>query len=210
VIRVLVADDHQIVRNGVQRLLGESPDARVVALAANGREVLQTLANTAVDVLVLDIGMPGIPFLELLRQLREQYPRVRIVILSAHAEDEYAVRALKGGASGYVTKERSPDDLLDAIRRAYAGGRYVSPTLAQRLASMVVEEEDRPGHAALSDREYQVLQLLGAGRSAKEIAAQLGLSVKTVSTYRARLLEKLDLKSTADLIRYAIEHRLVD
>lgn len=209
-IRVLVADDHQIVRNGVQRLLGESPDARVVALAANGREVLQTLANTAVDVLVLDIGMPGIPFLELLRQLREQYPRVRIVILSAHAEDEYAVRALKGGASGYVTKERSPDDLLDAIRRAYAGGRYVSPTLAQRLASMVVEEEDRPGHAALSDREYQVLQLLGAGRSAKEIAAQLGLSVKTVSTYRARLLEKLDLKSTADLIRYAIEHRLVD
>ena len=209
-IRVLVADDHRIVRDGVQRLLAETREATVVAQAATGQEALLLLGQVEVDVLVLDIGMPGTPFLELLRQLRERFPRVRIVILSAQAEEEYAVRALKAGASAYVPKERSPEDLLEAIRQAYLGGRYVSPTLAQHLATLLAEDPEISAHAALSDREYLVLRMLAAGQSVKEIASRLRLSVKTVSTYRSRTLEKLNLKTTADLIRYAIEHRLIE
>jgi DNA-binding NarL/FixJ family response regulator len=152
--------------------------------------------------------MPGKNFLDLLREVKQRHPRTRVLVLSGHAEDEYAVRALRAGASGYVAKERSPQELLAAIRKAQGGGRYVSPTLAEQLAAGVADDGDAVPHAALSDREYQVLQLLGAGLSVKEIGGRLGLSAKTVSTYRQRILEKLALKTTADLIRYAVQRHL--
>jgi DNA-binding NarL/FixJ family response regulator len=209
-IRVLIADDHAIVRDGLRRLLAEASDMRVSGEAATGDDAVALLDTTRADVVLLDISMPGRGFLDLLRDVRERHPRTRVVVLSAHAEDEYAIRALRAGAAGYVTKDRSSQDLLAAIRKAHAGGRYVSPTLAERLAAGLAADDGTPPHEALSDREYQVLQLLGAGLSAKEIAARLGLSAKTVSTYRQRILEKLELKTTADLIRYAVQRKLAE
>lgn len=209
-IRVLAVDDHQIVREGVKRLLAESPDIRVIAEARSGAEALARLARETADVVLLDVAMPGTSFVETLRELRERHPKSRVIVLSGHAEEEYAVRALKAGASGYVTKEHSPEELIAAIRKAHAGGTYVSASLAEQLARSVGGgvQTDGPAHEALSDRELEVLRLLGQGRSVKEIAGALDLSSKTVSTYRARMLEKLGLKTTADLIRYAVEHAL--
>lgn len=207
-IRVLAVDDHQIVREGVKRLLAESPDIRVTAEARSGAEALTRLAREPVDVVLLDVAMPGTSFIEALRELRERHPKSRVIVLSGHAEEEYAVRALKAGASGYVTKEHSSEELIAAIRKAHAGGTYVSASLAEQLARSVGGRTDGPAHAALSDRELEVLRLLGQGRSVKEIAGALDLSSKTVSTYRTRMLEKLGLKTTADLIRYAVEHAL--
>ena len=207
-IRVLIADDHTLVRDGLRRLLAETGDIKVVAEADTGDRVLERLAEQPVDVVVLDIAMPGKGFLEVLRELRERHPRAKAIILSAHAEEEYAVRALKAGATGYVTKERTPEELVAAIRRASRGVRYVSETLAQRLVAQLSGEVGAAPHEGLSDREYQVLQMLGAGKSVKEIAASLRLSPKTVSTYRERILQKLELKTTADLIRYAVSHGL--
>lgn len=209
-IRVMTVDDHQIMREGVKRLLAESPDLRVVAESESGPGALAVLAKQPVDIVLLDVAMPGTSFVETLRSLREQFPRTRVIVLTGHAEEEYAVRALKAGASGYVTKEHSSDELISAIRKAYAGGTYVSAELAERLAREVGEGGTAAGpkHAALSDREHEVLRLLGQGKSVKEIAGALNLSSKTVSTYRTRLLEKLELTSTAELIRYAVEHDL--
>lgn len=207
-IRVLAVDDHQIVREGVKRLLAESPDIRVIAEARSGAEALAQLAREPADVVLLDVAMPGTSFVETLRELRERHPKSRVIVLSGHAEEEYAVRALKAGASGYVTKEHSSEELIAAIRKAHAGGTYVSASLAEQLARSVGGRTDGPAHEALSDRELEVLRLLGQGRSVKEIAGALDLSSKTVSTYRTRMLEKLGLKTTADLIRYAVEHAL--
>jgi DNA-binding NarL/FixJ family response regulator len=206
-ITVLIADDHHIVRDGLRRLLTASGDIAVVGEVANGDDVLPALRRAPAQVVLLDISMPGIGFLELLRLIGEQHPKTRVLVLSAHAEEDYAARALRAGAAGYVAKEKSPAELVAAVRKAHAGGRYVSATLAERLAADLMAGE-RPAHDTLSDREYQVLQLLGAGKSVKEIAAGLTLSPKTVSTYRTRLLEKLQLKTTADLIRYAVQHNL--
>ena len=207
-IKVLAVDDHQIVREGVRRLLEESPDIRVTAEATSGADALSQLAKHPADVVLLDVAMPDTSFVETLRALRERFPRTRVIVLTGHAEEEYAVRALKAGASGYVTKEHSSLELIAAIRKAHGGGTYVSAALAERLAEAVGGHSDGPGHDALSDREHEVLRLLGKGESVKEIAAFLKLSSKTVSTYRTRLLEKLGLKTTADLIRYAVEHHM--
>lgn len=205
-IRVLIADDHALMREGLRRLLSESGDIAVVGEAPTGAVLLDALLTIPADVVVLDVSMPGSRFVELLEELRRRHASIRVIVLSAHAEEEYAVRALKGGAAGYVTKHRSADDLLDAIRTAAAGRRYVSPGVGQLLA----EDAARGGRAdgALSDREREVLAGLARGRSLKQVAADLGLSVKTVSTYRSRLLEKLGLQTTADLIRYALERRI--
>jgi len=207
-IRVLIADDHRIVREGVRRILGDSPDMRIVAEATTGAETLRALEAHPVDVLVLDVAMPQTSFTKLLQDVRSNHPSVRVVVLSAHTEQEYAVRALRGGASGYVTKERSTEDLAEAIRMASTGRRYISASVAELLAADLAGDADRPAHAELSDRELEVLRLLGTGKSVKQIAAGLGLSVKTVSTYRMRLLEKLHLKSTAELIRFALQQNL--
>lgn len=208
-IKLVIADDHPIVRQGLRRIVSENPDMTVVAEAASGDEVLAMLRGAEGDVLLLDISMPGPPFLDLLRRVREEWPRLGVLVLSAHSEDQYAVRALKAGAGGYLTKERSPEELADAVRRIYRGGRYITATLAEKLALALDTTRAGLPHEDLSDREYRVLCMLGAGQSVKEIAAALSLSPKTVSTYRARLLKKLDLETTAELIRYAVEHNLL-
>ncbi|MDH4043045.1 MAG: response regulator transcription factor [Gemmatimonadota bacterium] len=209
-IRVLIADDHMLVRDGIRRMLESTTDIRVVGEVETGDGVLPAVAAEQPDVVLLDVAMPGRGFLETLRVLREQHPTVHTVVLSGHAEEEYAERALKAGATGYVTKERSPDDLQDAIRRASRGLRYISETLAQHLAAHLTGDAVLPDHEHLSDREFQVLQSLGRGLSVKEIGAALELSPKTVSTYRERILEKLRLKTTADLIRYAVQHGIAE
>jgi len=208
-IRILIVDDHPIVRAGLRRIAEDDRGIVVTAEAPSGDEALVALSHTVADVVLLDVSMPGSPFTETLRRLRESHPTVRILVLSAHPEDQWAVRALRGGASGYLTKDHSPEQLLDAIRRVHRGGRYVSPTLAERLAAQLGQDFVGAPHEQLSDREFDVLRGLGMGRSVKEVASELGLSPKTVSTYRTRLMEKLGFATNADLVRYSMEHGLI-
>jgi DNA-binding NarL/FixJ family response regulator len=208
-IRVLVADDHAVVRAGLKRILDDQPNVRVVAEAATGDEVLRVLAAAPVDVLVLDISMPGPGVFELLRTLGATHPRVRTVVLTMHPEEQYAVRVLRAGAAGYLSKEHSPELLVEAIRQAHAGGVYVSPRVGEALVNQVAHRGERASHETLSDRELEVLVRIGAGQSVKAIAAELGLSPKTVSTFHSRIRKKLRLQSDAELVRYALEHKLV-
>ena len=209
-IRIFIVDDHPIVRAGLRRIAEDDRGITVTGEASSGDEALDALRGQVADVVLLDVSMPGAPFTETLRRLRETHPTVRVLVLSAHPEDQWAVRALRGGASGYLTKDHSPEQLLDAIRRVHRGGRYVSPTLAERLAAQLGHEFVGAPHEQLSDREFDVLRGLGTGRSVKEIAAAMGLSPKTVSTYRTRLMEKLGFATNADLVRYSAEHGLID
>jgi DNA-binding NarL/FixJ family response regulator len=208
-ISVFIADDHAIIRQGLKQILSDTADIRLAGEAATGQEALQMVRSETCDVLVLDLNMPGISGLEILRVLKRERPDLPVLVLSIHAEDQYAVRCLKAGAAGYLTKESVPEELVKAIRQVVAGGKYVSRGLAESLALGLNDTEDRPRHETLSDREFQVLQLMGAGKSLTEIADALSLSVKTVSTYRARILQKLALKSSAEIIQYAIQNRLV-
>jgi two-component system invasion response regulator UvrY len=209
--RLLIADDHPIVREGLRRVVEDAPGGgiTVVGEASDGDELLAQATSVDPDVVLLDITMPGPGFVETIQRLKAIHPRVRILVLSVQPEDQFAVRALKAGAAGYVSKNLSPEHLVTAIQEVVRGGRYVSPSLAQRLAAAVADGADRPPHEGLSAREYQVLCLIGAGKSVKEIAAAMDLSVKTVSTYRTRILEKTTLKSNAEIIRYTVEHGLV-
>jgi len=208
VIHVVVADDHPVVRAGLRQIVAAQPDMQVAAEAADGDGVLTVLAATPADVLLLDLTMPGAPFPALLKHVRSRYPGVRVLVMSMHPEDQFAERALREGAAGYLTKERTPQDLVEAIRKVTRGGTYVSPTFAEQLAASLDRGRPAVAHHALSDREYEVLRLIGAGRTVGEIAVQLTLSPKTVSTYRARILQKLRLHTSAELIRYALEHQL--
>ena len=205
----MLADDHTVVRAGLRRLLEDHGDLRVVAEAATGDEVLSIVAADGVDVIVLDISMPGPGVFEVLRQLAERHPRVRTVVLTVHPEDQYGVRVLRAGAAGYLSKERSPELLVEAIRKAHQGGVYVSPTLADALAAFVTRSGDRPPDQLLSSREFDVLVRLARGQSVKAIAGDLSLSRKTVSTYHSRIRQKLRLRSDAELVRYALDHGLV-
>lgn len=209
--RLLIADDHPIVRAGLRRVVEDAPGGGITVAgeASDGDELLAQMGAVNPDVVLLDITMPGPGFVETIQRLKALHPRVHILVLSVQPEDQFAVRALKAGASGYVSKNLSPEQLVTAIHEVTRGGRYVSPALAQRLAAVVADGADRPPHEGLSAREYQVLCLIGAGKSVKEIAAVMELSVKTVSTYRARILEKTTLKSNAEIIRYTVEHGLV-
>lgn len=209
-IRILIVDDHPIVRAGLRRIAEDDRGIIVTGEAPSGDAALAALRQFVADVVLLDVSMPGSPFTDTLRRLREQHPTVRILVLSAHPEDQWAVRALRGGASGYLTKDHSPEQLLDAIRRVHRGGRYVSPSLAERLAAQLGHDFVGAPHEQLSDREFDVLRALGSGRTVKDIAAALGLSPKTVSTYRVRLMEKMGFTSNADLVRYSAEHGLLD
>jgi two-component system, NarL family, invasion response regulator UvrY len=208
VITVVIADDHPVVRAGLRQIVAAQPDMQLAGEAADGDEVLTVLAATSADVLLLDLTMPGAPFPALLKHVRARYPGLRVLVMSMHPEDQFAGRALREGAAGYLTKERTPQDLVEAIRKVTRGGTYVSPTLAEQLAASLDRGRPAVPHEALSDREYEVLRLIGAGRAVGEIAAQLTISPKTVSTYRARILQKLGLRTNAELIRYALEHQL--
>ena len=209
-IRLLIADDHPIVREGLKRILAESPDIQLAGEAVDGNEVLSLCENDDIDVLLLDISMPGPGFLEILQRLEAKHPLIRILVLSMHPEDHYAIRAIKAGAAGYLTKDHSPEELAKAVRRVYRGFRYITPSLAEDLATLLKADGATQLHEKLSNREYQVFHMIGSGRDTKTIAAQLSLSPKTVSTYRSRIMEKMKLSSSAELIRYAIEHGLVE
>lgn len=209
-IRLFVADDHVLVREGLKRLVEDCEDVAVVGESEEGDRLLEPGVLAETDVLLLDISMPGPGFLELMRRLGEQWPGVHVLVLSMHAEDEYALRALRAGAAGYLSKDRTSEELTEAIRRVYRGGRYVTNSLAERLAGMLSPGTEELPHEKLSDREFQVFCMLALGRSVNDIAAELGLSPKTVGTYRSRILGKTSLRSNAEVIRYALKHRLVD
>ncbi len=207
-VKVLIADDHAVVRKGLQQIVKEQAPFIELAEAANGQEVLDMVNGAVWDCLVLDISMPGRNGLDILNEVRHSRPELPILILSMHPEEQYAVRVLKAGAAGYLNKDAALDELVGAIQRVVHGGRYVSPALAERLALGLSGDLDKLPHEALSDREYTVLLLIGAGKAVSEIGKDLGLSVKTISTYRSRILEKMDLKTNADLIRYVIDNQL--
>jgi two-component system invasion response regulator UvrY len=194
----------------LKQILGDTPEMVVAGEATTGQEVLDKIRAETWDVVVLDISMPDRSGLDVLKQLRSERPKLPVLVLSMHSEDQYAVRVLKAGASGYLTKDSAPDELVKAIRKVVSGGRYVSSFLAEKLAFEIGTDSSRLPHETLSDREFQVLRLIAAGESVTEIAAELCLSVKTVSTYRARMLEKMNLTTNAELIHYAMQNHLID
>jgi DNA-binding NarL/FixJ family response regulator len=209
-IRVVIADDHTILREGLKQLLGAASDLQVVGEARDGHEALKLVRETDFDVLLLDLSMPGRNGMELIKRVRSEKPRLRVLVLSMHAENQYAVRAVKAGASGYLTKDSAATQLVAAIRKVAGGGAFISAEVAEQLALSAMPHADGPPHASLSDREYQVFQFLVSGKSVSDIALALNLSVKTVSTHKARLMEKMGLANQAELVHYAIRHRLVD
>jgi DNA-binding NarL/FixJ family response regulator len=209
-IRVLLADDHVIVRAGLKEILADTGDMTVAGEAGSGPEVLAQVREHDYDVLVLDMSMPGRSGIELIKQLKGEKPKMRILVLSMHSEAQYAVRAVKAGASGYLTKDSAADQLVAAIRRIAAGGAVVSPETAERLALDFDRPADAPPHTLLSDREFQVLCLLVSGKSVSQIASDLSLSVKTVSTHKTHIMEKMSLENQTELIQYAIHHKLLD
>ncbi len=209
-INIVLADDHAIVRQGLRQILLAQPDLSVAGEAANHGEVMQLVRKGPPDVLVLDINMPGKNGIDTLKQVKQEYPRLPVLMLSMYPEDQYAVRALKAGASGYLTKMAAAEQLVDAIRMIARGKKYITPELAQSLADSLDRDTDVPPHELLSDREFQVLRLIASGRTLSQIGDELALSPKTVSVYRARLLAKLQLASNAELTRYALTHQLVD
>lgn len=207
-IRLLIADDHPIVREGLRRIAGDQPGISVVAEASSADEALLRVKDTAIDVVLLDVSMPGPSFIDVLQEIRREHPSIRVLVLSVHPEDQWAVRALRAGAAGYLTKDHSPEQLIEAIRKVYRGGKYVSAALAERLASGLETGSAIAPHESLSDREFEVMQALGTGLSVKDVAGGLKLSPKTVSTYRARILEKMQMETNADLVRYVNDHGL--
>ncbi|MCZ7626428.1 MAG: DNA-binding response regulator [Candidatus Methylomirabilota bacterium] len=209
-IRILIADDHTVARRGLIQVVSEEPGMQVVGEAKNGQELFALLRRQPCDLVVLDISMPGKSGLDVLSELKHEYRNLPVLVLSMHAEEQYAVRALKSGAAGYLTKDSAAEELLKAIKKVIGGGRYMSLELAERLALEVAGGVARPPHEALSHQEFRVLCLLASGKSITDIATELSLSVKTVSTYRARILEKMSMESNVELIRYAIQNRLVE
>ncbi len=209
-IKILVADDHAVVREGLKQILSETPDMVVAAEAGSAQEVLNKVWEDSYDVVLLDISMPGRGGLDVLKQLKDEKPGLPVLILSIYPEEQYAVRALKAGASGYLTKESAPDELIAAIRKVSQGGKYVSASLAEKLAFDMEIDSKKPPHEMLSDREYQVMCMIAKGNTIKEIACELSLSVKTISTYRSRIIDKMRMKGNAELTHYAIKNRLIE
>ena len=207
-IRAIIADDHTILREGLKQLLQASGDIEVVAEAGDGHGVLQAIRAHDCDVLILDMSMPGRSGMDLIRQVKAEKPRLRILVLSMHGENQYAVRAIKSGASGYVTKDSASTQLVTAIRKVAGGGAFISGEVAEQLALGAMPDAVGPVHERLSDREYQVFTLLAGGATVSAIAERLNLSSKTVSTHKARLMEKLNVGNSAELIHYALRHGL--
>ncbi|HWZ34318.1 MAG TPA: response regulator transcription factor [Bryobacteraceae bacterium] len=207
--RILVADDHPLLRSGLKQLLSQEPDLEVVGEAEDSEQVLRQAADSKCDVVILDLAMPGRGGLDALRELRRQHPHLPVLILSMHSEDQFAVRAIRAGASGYVSKETAGSEVVKAVRKVLTGKKYVSPGLAEMLANALDQDLDRPPHEALSDREFQILSKIASGMTVSEIAEEISLSVKTVSTYRSRVLEKMSMHTNAELTRYALQNGLV-
>jgi two-component system, NarL family, invasion response regulator UvrY len=209
-VRVFIADDHPVVRQGLKQMLGAEADLMVVGEASSGLEAIELCGRVAWDVAVVDYNMPGKSGVDLVKELHHRNPHRSVLVLSIYPEEQYAVRVLKAGAAGYLTKESAPEELVNAIRKAANGGRFVSAALGERLALELAGGGEQPLHRKLSDREYQIMWLIASGKTVGEIAEQLFLSANTISTYRARILQKLDLRNNAELMRYAIRHQLVE
>ena len=208
-MKVLVADDHAVVREGLKRILTQDQGIQVVAEAADGTAALARAREADPDIVVLDMSMPGRGGLETLQELKRLWPTLGVLVLSMHPEDQYAVRVLREGADGYLSKESAAEELIGALRKIHGGGKYVSPSLAERLAQTVERGFEGPPHEQLSTREFQVMVLIAQGRTVSEIGDELHLSVKTISTYRTRILEKMGMKNNAELMHYAIEEGIV-
>lgn len=208
-MNVLLADDHAVVRQGLKQILSSELRGIYFGEASNAREAIERVSKEKWDVVVLDITMPGRGGLEVLKEIKATRPKLPVLVLSMHPEDQFAVRILKAGASGYMTKESAPLELVKAVRKVLAGGRYVSPSLAETMASLLAKDTQKQPHERLSDREFMVLQLIASGKPVGVIARELSLSVKTVSTYRARVLEKMGMTNNAELTHYAIHNKLV-
>ena len=209
-IRVTLVDDHPIVRRGLKDTLSAEADIAVVGEAARSEEVLAALSASPCDVVLLDISLPGRGGLDVLKDIRRSFPDVRVLVVSTHDESQYAVRAMRAGAAGYLTKTSPPEELVRAVRQLMRTGRYINEEVGAALAQFAQDDRPGPPHERLSDREHEVLRLLTAGKTVSDIASELSLSVKTVSTYRSRLVEKLAVRTTSDLVRYALEHKLFD
>jgi two-component system, NarL family, invasion response regulator UvrY len=209
-MRVLITDDHAVVRAGLKQILVDVWATVVVGEAKDAHEALRMVREQDWDAVVLDISMPGKSGIDALKELKQERPRLPVLVLTSHSVEQYAVRVMKAGAAGYMTKESAPEHLIEAIRKVIKGGKYISPQLAEVLVSTLTADTEKPPHEILSDREYQVLRLIAVGKTVGEIASELSLSDKTISTYRARILEKLGMKTTAELIHYAIKNGLID
>lgn len=209
-IRVLIADDHAIVREGLKQILADTGDIVVSDDAENGNDAIRIARKGECDVLLLDISLPDRSGIEVLKQIKKETPKLPVLMLSMHREDQYAIRSLKAGAAGYLNKQSAPDQLVEAIRQVAAGRKYISAALAQELANQIGEDREALPHESLSDREFQTLVLIASGKTVSDIAAELSLSVKTISMYRTRLLQKMKLRHNAELTHYAIKNRLVE
>ncbi len=208
-IHIFIADDHAIVREGLKQILAADPGIIVAGEAGNGQELLIAVRKHRYDVILLDISMPDRSGIEILKQLREEKPDIPVIMLSIHPEDQYAIRCIKAGASGYLTKDTSPENLVKAIRKVSCGGRYISDTLAERMADIIGGDSGEKPHELLSDREFQIFQMLAEGKTVSEIAGILFLSVTTISTYRSRILSKMSLRNNSELMNYALKNRLI-
>lgn len=209
-MRILIADDHAVVRQGLKQILAGAFKRASFGEAANSTQALERVWKETWDIVILDLTMPGRSGLEVLKEIKHAHPKLPVLMLSMHPEDQFAVRMLKAGASGYMTKESAPDELVGAVKKAIAGGRYVSARLAEKMALLLANDSPGAPHENLSDREFLILRLIASGKSVSIIARELALSVKTVSTYRTRLLEKMDMVNNAQLLRYAFQNNLVE
>ena len=208
-IKILIADDHAVVRRGLKQILAEEPDM-VFGEARNAREVLKNVNEKDWDIVILDITLPDRSGLDVLGELKRVHPKLPVLVLSVHPEEQYAIRALKAGAAGYINKRSASEEIVKAVRKVIKGGKYINQSLAEKLATVIEAGFEKPLHEKLSDREYQVMCMIASGKTAKEIAKELHLSVRTIRTHRMRILEKMKMKSNAELIHYAIKNRLVD
>lgn len=209
-IRILIADDHTLVREGLKQILSDLPDMAVTDEASNGKEVLDKVRENDFDVVLLDISLPGQSGVDILKQIKLIKPELPVLILSMYPEEQYAIRTLRAGASGYLTKDSVPDELIEALRTVSLGKRYITYALAEKIAYELDADAKKPLHERLSDREYQVMCMIASGKSVSQIAREISLSVKTISTHRARILKKMNMKNNAELTHYAIKHGLVD
>ena len=207
--KILITDDHPIVRAGLKQILAEEPSLKIIGEASNGQEAINFLQHNKCDLVLLDISMPGWSGLNVIKEIKQISPHTMVLILSIHPEQQYAIEALKAGASGYITKETAPEKLIEAIKKVLSGGKYVSSNVVNLLTLEITKRNDKLPHEALSNREYQVMVLLASGKSVKEISKELFLSVKTISTYKARIFEKMGIKNNAQLVIYAIQNNLI-